>query len=294
MKTAPFVFVAVMAIATSVRSQITGVVDSRESQLVPAGAPATARILGDLADGTPAPPAAPRPALIVAAKDILRTKTIQQGGRKITIQRITPIASPPPDSAPLTEAYGEAACQEPTAEPAPQPIDWDFLMLGATVFRFKDAPPRTLVTCWPAGRSGSVSLWSSADFGLLSGFSDFVAANGHAFSMFLMWSYQDIDRIDELQDSCGSLCGEADILEFANGKASFTTTGDAPADEEVLAPIQALHEIYNNQLPRLAAAYQARERARVQREADLEANPPRPQDVIIRYAAGTKPAPPTR
>ena len=54
----------------------------------------SARIIGDIPDGTPPPPEPPKPKFIVPAKDILKSKTYQQGGRKITVQRITPIALP--------------------------------------------------------------------------------------------------------------------------------------------------------------------------------------------------------
>jgi hypothetical protein len=56
----------------------------------------TARILGEIPDGTPPPPEPPKPKFIVPAKDILETKVHEQGGRQIIVRKISPIALPPP------------------------------------------------------------------------------------------------------------------------------------------------------------------------------------------------------
>lgn len=276
-----------MALAASVRSQ-------EEENAVPQDGstlPATARIMGDLADGTPPPPAVPKPAFVVPPKDILATTTHQQGGRTITIQKIKPIAlPPPPEPDPKPETPDPTALQESPAEPGvPQP-KWDFLIFGATVFRFKDSPPRTLVNYW-TNKNGNVSFWSSADFGLLSGFSDFVAANGDTYSLFMAWSYEDIDRITDLYASKDRPYEGLVIPAFPDAKATFTLTGQPPADPEVLVPIQALHDIYNNEFARLKAANDGRERARIQREAELKANPSRPKNLTLNYWSIDTPAP---
>ena len=45
--------------------------------------------------------------------------------------------------------------------------------------------------------------------------------------------------------------------------------------------ITGLHELYKVEGPRMKAAYEAREKARIEREAYLRANPPQPQDITI-------------
>ncbi|MCX6867035.1 MAG: hypothetical protein NTV46_12610, partial [Verrucomicrobia bacterium] len=97
MKPLPLVFVAVMALATSVRSQEeANAAPSGDATAPPAIPTATARIIGNIPDGTPPPPQPPKPKFIVPARDILATTTQQQGGRTITLNRIKPIALPPP------------------------------------------------------------------------------------------------------------------------------------------------------------------------------------------------------
>jgi hypothetical protein len=133
-KAVPFVLVAIMACTASVRSQVMDAATIREP-VVPVASPTTACILGDLPDGTP-PPQQPKPNFVVAAKDILTTATQQQGGRSITIRRIKPIALPPPaESAPVQMALDQALLEEDLAAPGVQLPKWDFLFLGATVFR---------------------------------------------------------------------------------------------------------------------------------------------------------------
>ena len=287
MKSIRFVLAAVMAIAASVHAQVADATDSPESVAAQVASPATACILGDLPDGTPPPPQPQQPVFRVPVKDILATTTHQQGGRSITIRRIKPIALPlPPEPPPVLATLPE----DPAELGVPRP-KWDFLFLGATVYRSKDSPPRTLVSFWPSGRGEPVRLWSSADFGLLSGFADFAAADGHRFSLLMMWGYEDIDRMADLHASHNLLYEAPVIPDFPDGKAIFTLVGNPPDDPEILVPIQALHDIYNNEFARLKAAYDGRERARLQREAELKANPPRPKNITLNYWRTERPAP---
>ena len=101
MKPLPLVLVAVMSVA-SVRSQeqdsAAPVAPNRTiaAPVAPTIIPTTARIIGNIPDGTPPLPTPPKPAFVVPTQDVLATTTHQQGGRTITIQRIKPIALPPP------------------------------------------------------------------------------------------------------------------------------------------------------------------------------------------------------
>jgi hypothetical protein len=61
----------------------------RESETAPATL-TTARILNEIPDGKPPPPAPPKPEYHVAARDVLDTATHKQGGRMITIRQIRP------------------------------------------------------------------------------------------------------------------------------------------------------------------------------------------------------------
>jgi len=179
MKLLPLLLVSAIVLAASVRSQEENAVPSEGSAVAPVALPVAARIIGNIPDGTPPPPQPPKPVFVVPARDILASTTHQQGGRTITIRKIKPIAlPPPPDPAPQPLAAADPAFQARLAEFKESHPNSGMLMLGATVYRFTDSPPRTLVRYWPVGGGESFAFWSSADFSLISGIYSFVATDG--------------------------------------------------------------------------------------------------------------------
>ena len=59
----------------------------------------------------------------------------------------------------------------------------------------------------------------------------------------------------------------------------------------MLVPIQSLHDLYNNEFGRLKTAYEGRELARIQHEADLKAHPPQPQNLVVNFWTTDTPKP---
>ena len=289
-----------MVIATEfVRSEDVPIADSSGSTSTVPITPTTARIIGDIPDGTPPPPAPPKPEFVVPAQDILSTTTQEQGGRTITIQRIKPIPLPPPP-APVETAPVETAPVEVDAEFTKRLAEYreehprsGLLFLGATVFRSKDSPPRTLVRFWPEGGREDIAFWSSADFALIAGgINSFVDAAADTHYLLLGWGNVDIDRMSDLRSAKGLKYDAPDMPDFPEGKATFLIVGNPPG-AEALVPIQSLHDLYNNEYLRLKTAYEGRERARIEREAYLKANPPQPKDITLKYWRTEKPAPAT-
>jgi len=290
MKTLPVALFVALVGSLLVRSQDVPVAPTRESAVVPVATPTTARSIGDIPDGTPLPPQPPKPVFVVPARDILATTSQPQGGRTITIQKIKPIAlPPPPEPAPPPLAAADPAFQERLAQFKEEHPKSDMVMLGATVYRFKDSPPRTLVTYWPEGRGECVTFWSSADFSLISGIFSFVATDGETRSLFMMWSSTEVDRLADLFAAHGREYEGPNIPNFPTGPATFTIVG-APPDAETLVPIQSLHDLYNSEYAHLKTAWEGRERARIEREAYLKANPPQPKNIVLNYWRTEKPA----
>ena len=58
-----------------------------------------------------------------------------------------------------------------------------------------------------------------------------------------------------------------------------------------MVSIQSLHDLYNSEYARLKTALEGRERARIEREAYLKANPPQPKDIVLNFWRTEKPAP---
>jgi hypothetical protein len=280
-----------LAAATLAHSQDEVSSVSSEFETAPATI-TTARILGEIPDGTPPPPAPPKPEYRVAAEDILSTTTHEQGGRTITIREIKPIALPPPPPP------AEVVVSEPDAEFSQRLAEYrethpknELLFLGATVFRSKGSPPRTLVRWWPQGGTGTITFWSSADFALIAGgINSFADTAGDTHHMLMGWGNVDIDRMAELHTANGQEYDAPELPEFPDGNAAFEITDDTEPTAEEMAVIQSLHDIYNSELARLRTAYDGRERARIEREEYLKANPPQPKDITLNFWRTEKPA----
>ena len=276
MKPIPIVYLLVVAGTALVLSQ------DEKTDAVPqvSLSPTTARILGDIPDGTPPTPAPLEPKFIVPAQDVLKTKTHQQGGRTITVRRIAPIALPPQVKAAPPVNINDPAIQGRIAKFIEESPADEFLCAGATVFHPKDSAPLSFVQIWPQGKGESITLWSSADFGLLSGVSSFLGSDGGTRSLMLMWSASETDTRASLQTELGPDAPKIPLL--PPGKATFSIISGAPSPQ-TLTSIQSLHDIYNNEHARLAAAHEGRQRAQLQQEAELKANPPRPKDITLNY-----------
>ncbi len=242
----------------------------------------TSRILGNIPDGTPPPPQAPKPRFIVPADDIIDTKVHQQGGRKITVREIAPIALPPPPEAAPPVDITDQALQARIAERRARQPQHQFLYLGANVFRSGVSPARSRVHLWLFGKGEPVVFWSSADFALIAGIGSFVGSDGMNRSLMMSWGVEDAARKRELHARHGKEYVPPTIPDFPGANATFTIVSGNP-DVEALTAIQSLHDLYNNEHARLLTAYQGRERARLQHEADLKANPPKPKDIVIDY-----------
>lgn len=264
-----------------------------DEQTQPDAQVSTARVLGDIPDGTPPPPAPPKPEFHVAQRDILATTTHEQGGRTITIQQIKPIDLPPPpnpgaDAPPavLSEAFKQRLAEHRALHPRTE-----LLCLGATVYRSATTPPRTLVQYWPSDGGRSISFWSSADFSLIAGgINTFAATNGQTYSLFMSWSFRNLDNEARWVSVRGIRRIAPEIPIFPEGKATFQIIGEQPAAEDLVA-IRSLHDLYNSEHDRLLTAYQGREQARLQHEAYLKAHPPQPKDITLSYWRTEKPAP---
>ncbi len=281
----PSLFIVVLASAAFATAQDDPAADASQSAATPIVTSTTARILGKIPDGTP-PPAPPSRRFVIPDRDVLETKTHRQGGRTVTVRRIKPLPIPPPAIPAFVPDPGKVAeFQRRIAGYRETYRGTELLFLGATVFRSKDAPPRSLVRCWPQNGGGSFTFWSSADFALIAGgINSFFDESGGSHAIFMSWGNADIDR------KTGFLIAAPVIPAFPQGAADFRLEGAHP-DADDLAAIQCLHNLYNENLPDLKIAYRGREDARIAREAYLKAHPPKPRDITMNYWRTEEPAP---
>lgn len=240
-------------------------------------APVVPEILGDLPDGTPPPSEPEKPAFVVAPQDVLETETHQQGGRAITVRKISPITLPQPSKPEPPSPANPALRQKLSAIEEENPGS-GILFIGATVFRFNGPAPRTLASIQTEGSAEEVTFWSSADFAYLSGFSTFSGADGKTYSLIMAWGSTPAEQPAALEQEHGT----PPLPVLAEGAATFSVITQNPSPEAVAA-IQSLHQIYNSEYERLKAAFEGRERARLQQEADLRANPPQPKNLVLNH-----------
>jgi hypothetical protein len=241
-----------------------------------------ARIDGPIPDGTPPPPEAPKPKFSVRARNILKSETHRQGGRKITIQQISPIDLPVQEKAAAAPpAIEDPAIREHLEElrrnrrPTEQT-----LFIGTSVLRFPDGTARTLVRLWPEGQGDPVVFWSSADFSLLSGMSSFIGSDNVPRSYLMAWSSEAVANPHDQKLLQNYNLSQLPALPA--GKPTFAILSGTPSPETLVA-IQSIHDLIANDQPRLQAAYNGRERARLRNEAKLKANPPKPKDLVLNH-----------
>jgi hypothetical protein len=195
----------------------------------------------------------------------LSSQTYFRDGQKITIQQIKPIALPAPLVAVAPRPNEDPALLERPFATEENDSSGELLCIGATVFKSLDGTsPRSLVNFWPQGNEKAsnepITFWSSADFGLLSGFCSFVGTDGEVRSLMMAWSNEMLSEKDDRSP-------EHKIPTFPAGDATFQIIEGTP-DAKTLASIHALHEVYDSEYTRLKTAYEGREQARIQHEAE--------------------------
>ncbi len=242
------------------------------------------RLTGKLADGTPPPPQPPKPGFVAPSEKILSTDTFQESGRTITVHEIAPITLPPPPEVIVPTEPSPEFRQRLSELRASQP-KVHHISIGATVYREKDKPTRTLVRYWSYEQNqlhNTVVFWSSADFSLLSGLPGFVTSDGRQCSLMMAWGIRDGQHNAAHLAKHGRTYTPPVIPELPTGKATFTIISGTPGGK-ALIDIQSLHDLYNNEYEKLLTAYQGREQARLARAAELKAHPPQPKDIILNH-----------
>lgn len=283
MKPLPAIILTLVASTAFVRSEV--------EEIPPPGAANPPRLLNNIPDGTPPPPKPPKPPFVVAKRDILSTTAHQQDGRTITLREIKPIALPAPPAPSAALAPMDPAVSKLIADYIATHPKSKTLFLGATVYRSKTSPPRTLVHSHSIPRQETITFWSSADFSLIAGgIHSFVDSAGQTHTLFMSWGNVDIDRETDLKSNQIREANIPIIPKFPDGKAIWELTGKQPTDPNLLIPIQSLHDIYNNEHARLLTAYQGREDARLKQQAYLKAHPPQPKNITLNYWRTEKPA----
>jgi len=227
-------------------------------------------LLGDPPDGTE--PIQPEIRYAFKPAEVLETTVHHQGGRDIIVQRLALDPSDP--VIPVRSADIPAGTSHPEPQGEQTLTSPSFLMmLSATVY-----PGPFTYLRWTHnsvdGTATEYSGWSNIDFNHLTGITSFLATDGEAHS-FVM--------------------GIGTEQEVAENAPDFTTNAptfipdQANIPAEAMVTIDSLHQLYAIEGEKLAAAHAGRVIAEAAREAELLANPPQLQDLIIRYRIAETP-----
>ena len=251
------------------------------------GSSAKSEISHPLPDGTELHIQAPQPKLPRSNDDVLSTRRIQTASRSITFEKVKPLSIPPfekPETKRIREDESVPA-NLPESESA-----WEetrIVFVGAQVFRAKNGKALSLIRYASGNKREEIYFWSSANWEKLTGIGSFTDKENRHNALLMAVSVTEVDDFSEILELAEAPAHLLPLpLHRKNGEASFS----APeADAEKLAPIRALHEIYNRDKAKLEAAARVRKLAAAVREAELRANPPDEKPMVLRYWQIEKP-----
>ena len=258
-----------------------------------------ARLLGKVADGTPPPPPIPPELPNFKVED---TAVRQLPDRKVTIHRVEDPNLPPLPEPP--EPPGEEELEAMRQSPEYQALlakarehyrKFRYAFVSATVIDHE----RTRLWWWVPGdlerktEPRSFRAWSNVDFFHLGGFGSY-EYDGVEYMLIMGLGGTTTEEMKEWQRLAAERGVEVEmpvIPELPVDQPGYVVTEGDPADAEGMAVMDGLHALYAKEKERLAAAYEGREQARIEREAYLKANPPKPKDLILRYWRGKRQQP---
>ncbi len=145
---------------------------------------------------------------------------------------------------------------------------------------------KTLLRWWVSGDPPrSFEAWSNIDFNHLCGFASFEYGDAR-YDLLMLVSRMDTEGWRKLLAEHGRTLELPESPELPADRPAFILTKGDAEDEEGMAMMEGLHQLYAIDQDRLAAACEAREKAHTEREAWLKANPPQPKDVTLRFWTG--------
>lgn len=162
----------------------------------------------------------------------------------------------------------------------------ELVFLSATVYD----KSRTLLRIYPNGNvKGEITAWSNVDFTHFSGFSTFRVKNADGtfrdYGLLMGIGTIDTYRMRQRLAKNGhdyDLPEIPEMPDLAIGGPSFIVIAGEKSGE-AMDTLSQVHDLYRKEGVRMEEAFHAREKARAKRKAYLLANPPVPQDIVIRF-----------
>ena len=162
----------------------------------------------------------------------------------------------------------------------------EHVFVSATVYDHS----RTFLRIYPNGNlAGEISAWSNVDFTHFSGFSTYRVNESdgtfRTYGLLMGVGNTDTYRMRKGLAAHGRKYLALEIPELpdlAFSGPTFVVTG-GQTDGEAMDTLSQVHDLYRKEGVRMEEAYHAREKARAERKAYLLANPPKPEDIVIKF-----------
>ena len=162
----------------------------------------------------------------------------------------------------------------------------ELIFVSATVYDHS----HTLLRIFPNGKvEGEISAWTNVDFNHFSGFSTYriKASDGTFSDCGLLMGIGNIET-EKIRQRLGRQRYEDHETELpilpelaVSGPSFKVIEGDTQGD--AMDTLCQIHDLYRKEGAKMAAAFDAREKANAERKAYLLANPPIPEDIVIRF-----------
>ena len=250
-----------------------------------------------IADGARSP-IAPKPKPIhfkVLASNTRRQKVTEaaempelppvKGTINVTVQMVEDPGLPDPPPLPTTIPSDPAVIAK-MEELRGKYRGTELIFVSATVYDHS----HTLLQIFSNGKvEGEISAWTNIDFNHFSGFSTYriKASDGTFSDRGLLMGISNIDT-DMMRQKFKRQRQDNDepeipiLPDLAVSGPSFTVI-EGETQGEAMDTLCQIHDLYRKEGERMAAAFHAREKANAERKAYLLANPPIPEDIVIRF-----------
>ena len=253
-------------------------------------------IPGTIADGTPSEPA-PKPEPIdfnVLTSSTRRVEATEapempdlppvKGTINVTVQMVEDPGLPdPPPPLPALPPDDPAVIAK-MEEIRENYHGTELVFLSATVYDHS----RTLLRICPNGKTeGEITAWSNVDFNHFSGFSTFQVKGSdgtfHDYGLLMGIGNTDTYRMRKrLAQHDYDQPEIPEMPDLAFSGPSFVVI-DGETKGEAMDTLSQVHDLYRKEGVRMEEAFHAREKAYADRKAYLLANPPVPEDIVIRF-----------
>ena len=212
-----------------------------------------------------------------------------QGGRKVRVQEI----APPKRTVTTTLAPRDQRVQlteQQVAElRAESQIQTDHFIISATIYNNR----ATFLRFWSiVGEQQTVhECWSNINWNHLTSISSFTSSfeeNEESFTYVLIPSNVSLQELREVRRPDRSIQVPRiprELPRYRNGGARYFMVSDEVNEgrEEALDFMEAIHAYYDAERRNLRATYQQQEVQKAAIAKELKENPPKPEDITIRF-----------